>query len=150
MNTKQLEKYFKNIFYGLLICMPLSLFANSPVKSIDSAGNITYSEKPLAGAQVITKVPIQAGPSTSEINAAQQQAKENIEQADKIDLNPKPAAKKQSTKPTAPEVDKQVINAGSANRPYVTKPKPRPPINRPGINPPAKRPVARPQAGGRR
>ncbi|RDH82892.1 MAG: hypothetical protein DIZ80_11530 [endosymbiont of Galathealinum brachiosum] len=150
MNLNKTDSFYKILLGCILITSPVSLFANSPVKSVDSAGNVTYSDKPVAGAQAVTKVPIKAGPSASEIDAAQQQARKNINQAEKIDLTPEPKAKKQAPNKTASEEDRPVINAGGSNRKYGTKPVPRPPINRPGINPPPSNMPARPRAGGRR
>lgn len=149
MSLKKTDSFFKVVLGCMLIVSPVSLLANSPVKSIDSAGNVTYSDKPVADAQAVTKVPIQTGPSASEIDAAQQQARESIKQADNIDLNSKSTTKKHKDASTSTEVERQVINAGSRNRPYATKPKPKPPANKPGINPPAQRPAG-PRAGGRR
>jgi len=75
-----------------------ALAANSPVKSIDESGHVTYSDKPAANAETVSKVKIQAGPSETEINSAQQQAKKNINTAKEIDQKNTAALEKQNKK----------------------------------------------------
>jgi len=132
------------------------LSADALVKSVDEAGNVTYSDKPVPEAKTVTKVPVHAGPSDSEIDAAKQQAEKNITAAEKIDRQNAAALKKQKHINTPAEASKQgqgeIIISGANRRPLngVTIPHP----SRPGINPPpTKRPIAGPKAnagGGRR
>lgn len=152
-----LYKTVKLIVTALLGCIlstaPFKLLANSPIKSVDESGNVTYSDKAPADAVSVKKVPLHAGPSKSEINTAQKQAAKNINTAEKIDLNNNVVKRKAKPKATAPKTEYQpdVIYSGAARRnPYANKPRPKLPIQRPGINPPPAHPPARrPRAGGR-
>ena len=131
-----------------------SFAANSPVKSVDAEGNVTYSDKPVPDAKKVSKVSIHPGPSSDEIDAAKQQAEKNISSAKEIDKKNTAEQKKQKHPSKAPETKKQhddtVIISGTHKRPhYGTKPRPKPPIDRPGINPPTpQHPIARPGGGG--
>lgn len=136
-----------SLMVGILLITPILSQANSPVKSVDADGNVTYSDQPVSNAKTITKVPIHEGPTNNEINAAQQQAEKNIKTADKIDkqnaaeLEKRKAQQKQYTakKPAASEPPLQpdvIYTGGTRLNPYATRPKQRPPVNRPGIRPP--------------
>jgi len=153
LESNNMKKHFNllphlTLLSSLLLILPVSLSANSPVKSIDADGNVTYSDKPVAGAHAVKKIPLNAGPSVSEIDAAQEKAQNKIERADKVDLTPAKPAKKQVNTNKPNEMERQVINAGNPNRPYQDKPKPRPPIERPGTNPPASNLPARTRPSG--
>lgn len=129
----------------LLAFISINLSANSPVKSVDADGNVTYSDKPVSNSATVTKVPIHSGPSDNEIEAARQQAQKNIQTAEQIDasnaaekkqaaLKPKPATKPQQKQPDI------IINA-NPQRPVYGIPPRRPgsrlPLQRPpGTNPP--------------
>ncbi len=164
MFTKKHNGLLYTLMILVLFLSAFSLHAkNSPVKSVDAKGNVTYSDKPVAGAEQVTKIPIHPGPSTEEIETAQQQAQKKIQTAEEITASQE-AAKKLNTPPAKPkkEVKKSqpdIILGGSPNRPlygiYPIFPGLRPPtqypLGRPGINPPLTTlPIARPQAGGAR
>ncbi len=126
-----------------------------PVKSVDEKGHVTYSDKPVPGAASVSKIPIVDGPSAAEVEAAKQQADNNINAAKKIDKENKAAlAKQQAEKKKIPVTTEQKQTETGINTPtgdyYGSNPnynrpahKPRPPINRPrppGNKPPANRP----------
>lgn len=147
MSNPDLRTNHISLLFGILLIAPIYSPANSPVKSVDADGNITYSDQPIANAKTVTKVSIQEGPTNTEINAAQQQAEKNIKAADKIDkqnaeeLEKRKAKQKQYTakKPAAAESPLQpdvIYTGGSRLTPYISKPRPRAPLNRPGIKPP--------------
>jgi len=136
---------------SILFGLPINLLAGTPIKSIDSSGNVTYSDKPVSDAKSVSKVVLPPGPSESEINAAKQQAEKNIDTAENIKLPHEQSSKQKKSNNKASqnstEAEQKVINAGSRKQlPAGTLPKPRPPVERPGINPP---PVARPGQGVR-
>jgi len=148
--------YFCSVFIFLTVN---TFAANSPVKSVDESGHVTYSDKPSANAESVSKVKIQAGPSESEINTAQQQANKNISAAKEIDQKNAAALEKQKANKKAEQSTAKVdpetkyLSAPTNRDKYGNKP-PRPthPIKRPGIDPPPSNfPAARPKAraGGR-
>ncbi len=150
---------------SILFFMSTPSQTNSPVKSVDAEGNVTYSDKPVANAKKVTKVPIHKGPSDNEINAAQQQANKNIKAAKQIDEKNAAEKEKRQAKQkaeqaaqTPPPLQPDVIYTGGtriARPPYGNRPKPvhpivpipSHPINRPGINPPPANLPSRPRAG---
>jgi hypothetical protein len=123
---------------------PFSVLAdNTLIKSVDASGNVTYSDKPVTNAESVTNIPIQAGPSKGEIEAAKQQAKKDINTADKI----KPDNKNKSLPQPSPAEEGAVYSGTNSNPPFATKARHHPAKN-PGKNPPpAHRPVAQPRAG---
>jgi len=140
---------------AILFIPALALAENSPVKSIDESGHVTYSDNPVENAKNVSKISIEKAPNESEIKAAQQQASQKISTANKIKL---PHEVKKNNNPVKKTPSKKIdsehntINSGSSNRwPYgaIPRPLPKPPIARPpgqrqGINPPpANRPGAR-------
>lgn len=129
----------------ILSTSSFSLLANSPVKSIDKSGNVTYSDKPSADAVSIKKIPLHVGPSKSEIGAAQKQATKNIDAAEKLNLQKKNTSQKQNPSRAKPEITENVIYTGGVSlRPYASKLKPQAPIKRPEIYPPPQRPGINP------
>lgn len=141
-----------------LLLYAFNLHANSPVKSIDAKGNVTYSDKPVKGAEQVTKIPIQSGPTESEIDAARQQARKNIQAAEEIDASKAANKKQQNAKHHASKKDSVITPDAIIMAPPISplyRNKPNPPVNnlpskkppeRPGINPPAipSHPIARP------
>lgn len=133
------------LLFGSLLVFPVFLLAATPVKSVDQSGKVTYSDKPVPGAKTVSKVPISEGPSSAEINAAQQQAKETIKAADKVDAANKAESENRKSEKKSSEkssiTEQKVINSGGGRKPVDKFPvqlpvQPKPPINRPGINPP--------------
>ncbi len=131
--------------YCLLVFPFVTLADKAPIKSINDDGHVTYSDQPVPGAKSIKKIPIEAQPSASEINAAQQQAKKRIELAEKIDKvnqakREKRAAKKaQHPKPVAPVNNKYYPYSIGWPRPPLYHP---PVIHPPMQKPPASKPPA--------
>lgn len=152
---KTTKRVSTRLLCGLLLMFPIFVLAVTPVKSVDQSGKVTYSDKPVPGAKTVSKVPLSEGPSSEEIDAAQQQAKETIKAADKVGaVNKAESEIRKSEKKTAkePSINEQkVINGGSNRKPLDKFPvqlpvRPKPPIDRPGINPPpSTRPIVRPR-----
>ncbi len=138
--------------YCSLIFPFVTLADKAPIKSINDDGHVTYADQPVAGAKSIKKIPIEAQPSASEIDAAQQQAKKRIELAEKIDKANKAkrekriAKKNQRPKPAPPaptDTNMYYPYSGGWPRPplyhppVVRPPMQKPPAHRPpGIRPP--------------
>lgn len=133
------------LFPALALASGFVLSENSPVKSIDESGHITYSDKPVENAKDISKIDIKPGPSQAEIKTAQQQANKNINTAKQIEL---PHEVEKKNKPIIKTPKKELnnqqntTNSTTNNRwPYGAIPRPKPPVarppgRRPGINPP--------------
>jgi len=125
------------------------LHANPLVKSVDAQGNVSYSDKPVSGAEKVSTVPIQSGPNASEIEVAQQQAQKKIQAAQNIEPPKKTQKKPQPATEENTESQPKVIINGTPRRPiYGTRPRPpgqKPPGQKPpGINPPKpSHPIAR-------
>lgn len=140
-----------------------SLYAQTPVKSVDSAGNVTYSDKPTADAASSSEVPIDASPTESQIEAAKQRADKTRTEADKAQAERKALSSKRESerKEAAREKSAQTPQPieESSGYPVYDKPlKPRPPIAKPPGNggdhpaytpPGARPPVARPMPSPR-
>ena len=146
-------KLYSFFLYLVAILFIPALAENSPVKSIDKSGHVTYSDKPVENAKDVSKITIDPGPSQSEIKAAQQQANQNINTAKKIELENKEEKKQKPAKQASakePDNKQNTINSGASNRwPYGAIPRSgapaaRPPGRRPGVNPP---PANRPTIG---
>jgi len=60
-----------------------SLLAQTPIKSVDSSGNVTYSDKATADAASSSEVQIDTGPTQSQIDEAQKRSQKTIESATK-------------------------------------------------------------------
>lgn len=60
-----------------------NLLAQTPIKSVDSSGNITYSDKAAADAASSSEVRIDTGPTQSQIDEAQKRSQETIDSANK-------------------------------------------------------------------
>lgn len=133
-----------------LLMSPFSWAANSPVKSVDAAGNVTYSDKPIPEAKKTSRVSIQPGPSSNEIDAAQQQAEKNISTAKDIDKKNAAEQRPANKAPKRQSSNDTVTSSGTSIQPfYGKKPHHKPIHNKPGINPPKpQHPIARPGAGG--
>lgn len=145
------KKVSTRLLFGTLLVFPVFLLASTPVKSVDPSGKVTYSDKPVLGAETVSKVPITEGPSSAEIDAAQQQAKDTIKAADKVDASNKVKSEKRKSENKKSDgssvTEQKVINSGGGRRPLDKLPiRPKPPIDRPGINPPpTTKPVPRPR-----
>lgn len=115
------------------LSIPVSLFAQGPVKSVDESGNVTYSDRPTSDAVSSTEVSIQPGPSQSEIDAAKQRADQMKEQADQAQAEREAATKKQAMERKATEVRKpEPESVEASGYPAYKKPaRPTPPIARP-------------------
>ncbi len=120
---------------------------NTPVKSIDEDGHVTYSDQPVPGASSIKKIAIEPGPSASEIDAAQQQAKKSIITAKKIDDANEEERKKRAASNAerrAQRTKNETVKDNYTRYPYNNV-WPRPPIYRPpGYRPPARPPLRPP------
>jgi hypothetical protein len=153
--------------YHLLLRGSLSLalssvcFAQTPIKSVDKSGNVTYSDKPAEDAVSAKKVPIDPAPAPEQIKAAKERVEKIQEQADAAEKSRKEAEAKRLAEQEAarkreeakPEVI--VIKEGHSgypvynNPPLITPPpiqKPpqqRPPGNKPD-HPAYKPPTATP------
>ncbi|RLA23463.1 MAG: hypothetical protein DRQ61_03780 [Gammaproteobacteria bacterium] len=147
---------------SLLICgltlasIPYCLQAETPVKSVDQAGNVTYSDKPVVGAASVSKVPIEPGPSGVEIDAAKQRAGEKIKRADQAQVKRDALTKAQEAERKAEKssrVTVEKVEAGGQSyydnnrfvRPIVKPPGDRPdrPVGRPPVNRPSPRATGR-------
>lgn len=60
-----------------------SLPAQTPIKSVDQSGNVTYSDKPTVDAASSTEMQIDAGPTESQIEEAKERSKKTIDSAEK-------------------------------------------------------------------
>ena len=56
--------------------------AQTPVKSVDEQGNVTYSDQPVPDAVMTETVPVQSGPSEEEVKAARERIEKTEEMAD--------------------------------------------------------------------
>ncbi len=132
----------KLIVSGFILTSATNLLAESPIKSIDRADNVTYSDRPTAGAASSTEVQIDAGPTESQVAAAKKRAQKIIESADKAQADRKALVRerqqqreKDAQDNAAQEPD--VIGIENENRYPAYYP---PPVSRP--------PVAIPPGGG--
>lgn len=76
-----LQKYL--IALSLAVFCSGDLLAQTPIKSIDQAGNVTYSDRATADAVSSTEVEIQPGPSESQVEESEQRLQRTVDQADK-------------------------------------------------------------------
>ena len=68
----------------LLAVLAISPLAGSqtPIKSVDEQGNVTYSDQPVPEAVKTEVVPVQPGPSEEEVKAAKERLEKTEEMAD--------------------------------------------------------------------
>jgi hypothetical protein len=115
--------------------------AQTPIKSVDEKGNVTYSDKPAEGAVSTAVVPVSPAPSDEEVQAARDRARQTREQAEKAEADRKALeAKREAERAAArerkaanPEVviikEEGGYPAHYRNPPLIT---PRPPVISPG------------------
>ncbi len=140
-----------------------NLQAEAPVKSVDSAGNITYSDKPTADAASSSVVPVDAGPTESQVEAAQQRAEKTSAQADKAQAerealtNKRASERKQAAQEKSAQMP-ETIEESSGYPVYDQPLRPKPPIAKPPGNggdhpaytpPGARPPIVRPRPSPR-
>jgi hypothetical protein len=142
----------KNLFVTLnCICLLVSasavVVAQSPVKSIDQAGNVTYSDRPVAGAVSSEAVPVAPAPDPAEVKAARERLKKTGEMAEKA-RREREAREREEARRKAEAAKPEVVilreeGAGGYYPEYVN-----PPLLNPG---PPHRPIGKPglPAGGR-
>lgn len=75
------QKYL--IACGLAVACTGTMVAQTPIKSVDQAGNVTYADQPTPDAASSTEVQIEPGPSESQIEESEQRLQRTLEQADK-------------------------------------------------------------------
>jgi hypothetical protein len=130
------------LLYGIILASAsFNLLAQAPIKSVDQAGNVTYSDKPVVGAKSTSNVAIEPGPSGTEIEAAEKRAGEMIKQADQVQIKHEVRVKKNESALQEIEAGGQLSNSNNHSvrpirpivRPPVTIPErpTRPPLNRP-------------------
>lgn len=135
--------------YGtILVSASFSLLAQAPIKSVDQAGNVTYSDKPVVGAKSISSVAIEPGPSDAEVEAAEKRAGKMIKQADQVQIKHEVRVKKKETVLQKAEATGQLSNS-SDKRVRPVRPIVRPPVTIPErpIRPPLNRLSPRGPAG---
>jgi len=131
--------------------------AQSPIKSVDEKGQVTYSDKPMEDAVSATVVPVQPGPDEEQVKAARERAERIKEQANKAEAGRKALEEEREAarerKAATPEViikEESGYPAYYRNPPLIT---PNPPETTPGKpdhpayrpRPPATTPVLRPR-----
>lgn len=67
---------------GITLFSVTSLHAEIPIKSVDQAGNVTYSDRPTADAVTSTEVQIEAGPTESQVEEAEKRSRQTKDAAD--------------------------------------------------------------------
>lgn len=97
-----------NLLIGICLCFlyASTIWAQTPVKSVDKAGNITYSDKPVDGALSTTVVPIDPGPDPSQVEAAQEEVEQIRKQADSAEQERKAETAKRKAASEAAAAEK--------------------------------------------
>ncbi|WP_457668808.1 DUF4124 domain-containing protein [Thiolapillus sp.] len=67
---------------SLFFLLPAMTLAETPIKSVDEAGNVTYSDKPVENAVSATVVPVDPAPDPQRVEEAKTRAEKIKEQAD--------------------------------------------------------------------
>ena len=145
---------------GITLASVSSLLAETPIKSVDPSGNVTYSDKPTVDAVSSTEVKIDAGPTEGQVEEAKKRSEQTIDSAaqaqaerDKQSRKREAERKKAAQDKTAQTPDIVVIEGESGYPVYNPPPGSRPPVaippgdgpQHPIYTPPAARPpVARP------
>jgi len=154
------QKYL--IACGLALVCNGSLLAQTPIKSIDQAGNVTYSDRAATDAVSATEVQIDPGPSESQVEESEQRLQRTLDQADQAQAERDALAKKREAerqeaaakKPETIVIQKEggypVYNPSLGSRPPAGIPPstgaPQHPIyNPPGTKPPIAVPLPAPR-----
>jgi ABC-type hemin transport system substrate-binding protein len=141
----------------LSLALSAMALAETPIKSVDEAGNVTYSDKPLENAVSTTVVPVDPAPDPERVEEARKQVDKIREQADAAEKARKEAEAERRKKEEAaaqlkasqPEVVIIQEDHGGYpvynNPPLITPPaRPRPPAgskpDHPAYRPPGSRP----------
>jgi len=116
--------------------------AQPPIKSMDEAGNVTYSDKPLPDAVKTEVVPVQPGPGEDEVKAAQERIEKTEKMAEEARAARKAREKEREEARKAAEAAKPEVviikeeSGGGyypeySNPPLITPGRPGKPIHRP-------------------
>lgn len=153
-----MKKTFLNLLCSVLL-LPVGLKAQTPIKSIDKAGNVTYSDRPLPDAVSTHTVAVDPGPSENEREAARERTRRTLELLGEAEAQRKAREeerekKRQAAKATKPDVviiKEEVHNdyySGYGYPPSLRSPlRPKPPLQpelpiyRPPVRPPMVQPV---------
>ena len=68
----------------ILASAPQAFASEAIYKSVDAQGNVTFSSKPPAGAEAVERIEIPEAPSAEDTAAADERAKNIIEEADRL------------------------------------------------------------------
>jgi len=115
--------------------------AQTPLKSVDEQGNVTYSDQPVPDAVKTEAVPVQPGPSEEEVKAARERIEKTEEMADEARKAREAREKEREEARRAAEAAKPevvIIKEESGgyypeyrNPPLITPGRPTNPIHRP-------------------
>ena len=153
----------RTVLASLFFLLPSIALAETPIKSVDEAGNVTYSDKPVENAVSTTVVPVDPALDPERVEEAKKQVDRIKEQADAAEKARKEAAAERQKKEEAaaqrkaaqPEVIIIQEDHGGYpvynNPPLITPPsrprppaRPNPPIgskpDHPAYRPPGSRP----------
>ena len=132
----------------LLTVLAISPLAGSqtPIKSVDEQGNVTYSDQPVSDAVKTEVVPVQPGPSEEEVKAAKERLEKTEEMADEARKAREAREKEREEARKAAEATKPdvvIIKEESGgyypeyyNPPLITPGRPTKPIHRPNPSKP--------------
>ncbi|WP_456404840.1 DUF4124 domain-containing protein [Thiolapillus sp.] len=151
----------------LSLALSAMALAETPIKSVDEAGNVTYSDKPVENAISATVVPVDPALDPERVEEARKQVEKIKEQADAAEKARKKAeaerrqqeqaaAQQQASQPEVIIIQEDHGGYPVYNNPPLIKPpaRPRPPIGSkpdhpayrpPGSRPPTILPIAKPR-----
>lgn len=119
-----------------------AILGQSPIKSVDEQGNVTYSDRPLPGAVKSETVPVDPAPSEEEVQAARERLEKTEKMAEEARRAREEKQKKLEEERKAREAAKPevvIIQEGSGggyypeyvNPPLIPPDRPRPPLQKP-------------------